>query len=714
MDIADLILRGRFTDPHDFLGLNLKEKEGQGPFIRLWFPETSSCQLKIGGKIVEAKPLGEAGLFVYPLQKEIRAQEYLIHHHDGTWANDPYAFDQVIGELDVHLIRQGLHYELYDLLGATSKVHQGVAGMSFAVWAPNAVSVLLKGEFNGFNGKRNPMRAIGTTGVWELFVPGIEKGHKYLFEIITKEGEHFVKVDPVTHHSELRPKYTSIAFDVASYQWNDHEWLKRRRDFHSGNIPINIYEVHLGSWALEEGNFLNYRELAFKLSDYLKKMCYTHVELIGICEHPLDESWGYQVTGYFAPTSRHGTPEDFQFFVDHLHQEGFGVILDWVPAHFPTDPHSLCRFDGTYLYEHMDPRQGYHPHWNTHIFNYGRWEVSNFLIASALFWVEKMHVDGLRVDAVASMLYLDYGRNPGEWIPNSKGTNINLEALEFMKHLNSIVHMRIPDALIIAEESTAFPGITKEVENDGLGFDFKWNLGWMNDTLRFFSTPFSERKSQLSGLTFTREYAFNENFILVLSHDEVVHGKRSLLSKMPGTLQQQFAGVRNLYGFMMTFPGKKLLFMGSEWGQPTEWNCKKKLPWEQSKDGLHRGLHQMVAELNAFYRYNGALFERDRDRSSFEWIVQSEHEHLVIAFLRKGEKQTLLCVHHFAEEPLKYYRIPLKGAAQVKEVFNTDSEQWGGSGIMNPDVVVNQEAIEISLAPLATHLFEVTFDHNGN
>lgn len=711
MDVTSLILEGKFTDPHEFLGLNSSE---EGALIRIWRPENSSCTLKIGKEIVEANPIDDSGLFVCRLQSQIQPHEYWISHHDGTWANDPYAFDRVIGQLDEHLLGRGVHYELYDLLGATPKVHQGVAGMSFAVWAPNAASVLLKAEFNGFNGKRNPMRAIGATGVWELFVPGVKKGQKYLFEVITKEGEQFVKVDPVAHHAELRPSKTSIAFDVGNYAWNDQKWLEKKGQFRSRNIPINIYEVHLGSWEQEEGTFLNYRELAQKLSSYCKQMHYTHVELMGICEHPLDESWGYQVTGYFAPTSRHGTPEDFQFLVDHLHQEEIGVILDWVPAHFPTDPHSLCRFDGTYLYEHMDPRKGYHPHWNTHIFNYGRWEVSNFLIASALFWLEKMHVDGLRVDAVASMIYLDYGRGPGEWIPNSMGTNINLEALEFMKHLNSIIHERIPDALMIAEESTAFPGITKDVKRDGLGFDLKWNLGWMNDTLRFFSAPFSERSGQLSGLTFAREYAFNEKFALVLSHDEVVHGKRSLLSKMPGILEQQFAGLRNLYGFFMTFPGKKLLFMGSEWGQPSEWNCKEKLPWELSKQGLHKGLHQMVASLNAFYTENGALFERDQDRSSFEWIVQSDQESLVIAFLRKGEEQTLLCVHHLGEHPIESYTIPIQGVKGAKEVFNTDSEQWGGSGRMNPSVKVNQTEIELQLAPLATHLFEMTFDRDDS
>lgn len=702
-DIISRIRGGRFTNPHDFLGLQ------EGGIIRLWRPHQSICQLKIRDEIIEARPLNESGLFCCEFQGNLKPKDYWIAHENGRWANDPYAFDQVLGELDVHLFAKGVHYKLYDLLGSTAKTHQGVQGMSFVVWAPNALSVLLQGEFNGFEGRVNPMRAIGRSGIWELFVPGVGQGERYLFEVITQEGEHLIKVDPVAHHAELRPKTASIAFDVGRFQWGDRLWLEERGRYRHGAAALSIYEVHLGSWKRCDGGFLNYRQLAGELAAYCKQMRYTHVELIGTCEHPLDESWGYQVTGYFAPTSRHGTPEDFQYFVDYFHQQGLGVIVDWVPAHFPTDPHSLCRFDGTHLYEHLDPRQGFHPHWNTHIFNYGRWEVSNFLLASALFWLEKMHVDGLRVDAVSSMLYLDYGRKPGEWIPNRLGSNINLEAVEFLKHLNSIIHKRVPDALMIAEESSAFPGVTRPVEAGGLGFDLKWNLGWMNDTLRFFTTAFSERATQLGQLIFAFTYAFDERFVLVLSHDEVVHEKRSLLAKMPGSLSERFAGLRNLLAFMATFPGKKLLFMGGEWGQPTEWNCKGELSWDLLGSESHAALRNMVVALNQFYLSSGALYERDSEPEGFEWVVLEEQPHPILAFLRKGLRQTLLCIHHFYNEAVQSYFLPLKRVVSIREVFNTDGRAWGGSGIMNETIALSPEGIEVRLAPLATHLFEVTF-----
>lgn len=704
-DIVSLIRSGKFTNPHDFLGFQKSES-----LIRIWHPERASCKLKIRSDVVEAKPHTTPGLFVVEVPEPLEPDEYWIAREEGKWAHDPYAFEQTLGDLDVHLLAKGLHYELYDRLGATAKIHQGVEGISFAVWAPNALSVLLKGSFNGFDGKKNPMRSVGSTGIWELFVPGIKSGELYYFEVISKEGDHFVKVDPVAHHGQMRPKNASIVFDVGKYTWNDDEWMAKRGCYRSEKAPLNLYEVHLGSWKQKEGTFYNYRELAPMLAAYCKQMHYTHVELMGICEHPLDESWGYQVTGYFAPTSRHGTPEDFQYFVDFLHQNGIGVILDWVPGHFPTDPHSLCQFDGTYLYEHMDPRKGYHPHWNTHIFNYGRWEVSNFLIASALFWLEKMHIDGLRVDAVASMLYLDYGREPGQWLPNSMGSNINLEAVEFLKHLNSIVRKRVPDVLTIAEESTFFPSMTKPVDQGGLGFDYKWNLGWMNDTLHFFSAPFSERKGALSVLTHALEYAFSEKFVLVLSHDEVVHEKRSLLSKMPGSGWLQFGGLRNLLGYLITFPGKKLLFMGGEWGQTTEWDCKSELPWGQFANDPHQKVQKMVAALNRFYLDNEALFAFDHSGWSFEWVVSEDKEHLVIAFLRKAKGQKLLCVHHFGSDPIEEYPIALEGASLLFEVFNTDSMQWGGSGKMNGEIRVENGTAVVCLGPVSSHIFELKID----
>ena len=558
-NIFEQILKGEFADPHSVLGLqNIDENKR---VIRIFRPDSENCELEVHGRTVLANKIHDAGFYEYEVAPDFKPTDYRIFHTGGKLAHDPYAFELTFGQLDIHLLNQGLHYELYDLLGATIKVHQGVMGTNFAVWAPNAVNVSIVGDFNHWNGKATPMRSVGETGVWEIFLPGLGEGENYKFEILTKNGERLIKTDPVAHFFALRPDTSSIVFDVSRFHWSDAHYLEERKKIRDGNQPINVYEVHPGAWKRKDGAFLNYRELAEELSAYCKEMHFTHVELMGICEHPLDESWGYQVTGYFGPTSRYGTPEDFQYLVSYLHEHDIGVILDWVPAHFPTDAHSLFQFDGTYLYEHEDPRQGYHPHWNTHIFNYGRWEVSNFLIASALFWIQKMHIDGLRVDAVASMLYLDYGREAGEWVPNVHGTNINLEAVEFLKHLNSIIHKHAPDVLTIAEESTDFAGITKDVDQDGLGFDLKWNLGWMHDTLAFF-----EESHNLPSLNHIMDYAFREKFILVLSHDEVVHGKKSLLSKMPGSEEQkvcQFAIASFFY--VLHARQKTSLYGGRNW-----------------------------------------------------------------------------------------------------------------------------------------------------
>lgn len=703
-DVEKLINSGKFTNPHAFLGINRYENDSF--FIRLWSPESNVCQIKIDEKIVEAVSAGYPGLFFCKLSHEITSLQYKISY-GKNWAYDPYVFKQSLGELDVHLLKEGLHYEFYDRMGSNLCILEGVRGMSFSVWAPNARAVFLKGEFNGFSNRSNPMRKVEGTGIWELFVPGIANGEHYLYEIISSKGEVFVKTDPVSHHLENRPGHKSIVFDMGSGAWSDHKWMEKRRKFKKGTLPLNIYEVHLGSWKRGSNKFLNYRTLAHELAKYCKQMHFSHVELMGVCEHPLDESWGYQVTGYFAPTSRHGNPADFQYMINYLHNEDIGVFLDWVPGHFPTDSYSLYQFDGTYLYEHMDKRQGYHPHWNTHIFNYGRWEVSNFLIASAIFWLEKMHIDGLRVDAVSSMLHLDFGRNPGEWIPNEDGTNINLEALKFLRHLNTVVSKRMPDVLMIAEESNAFPGITKPVDENGVGFDLKWNLGWMNDTLKFFMAPFEKRRKSLADLALTHQYAFDEKFILVLSHDEVVHCKKSLFSKMPGSKSLQFSGIRNFFAYTMSFPGKKLLFMGGEFGQPCEWNCKEELPWDLLEKEENRKLHLMVQSLNALYSSNPALYERDHNPSSFEWIISGDAQNLVFAFLRKGGGQRLLCVHHFGPEPIESYSIFLESSKNVYERFNTDSTQWGGSGMVNSEIIVESGALKLRLPPLSTLLIDL-------
>ncbi|MBX9745005.1 MAG: 1,4-alpha-glucan branching protein GlgB, partial [Chlamydiales bacterium] len=561
--------------------------------IRLWRPGAVEVYLEVLGSVVQAIQEDPRGLFVYVPSSQIRSTDYRIYHQSSLLAHDPYVFWPQVGETDCFLFNKGCHYELFRVLGAHIKQVDSVEGVSFAVWAPNAKGVSLIADCNHFDGRILPMRSMGSSGIWELFVPGIGQGEKYKFEVRGQFDQLRIKSDPFAFFSELRPKTASIVWDLSSHAWNDEEWMRERQEKQALGRPINIYEVHLGSWRNFETPFPTYRQLALDLAAYCQKMGFSHVELLPIMEHPLDESWGYQVSGFYAATSRYGTPSDFQYFVDYLHSCGIGVILDWVPAHFPLDDFSLARFDGTALYEHEDPRKGLHPHWQTAIFNYGRKEVVNFLIASALFWCEIMHVDGLRVDAVASILYLDYGRKAGEWLPNADGGHINGEAVEFLKHVNSIVHERCPGVLMIAEESSSYTGVTHQ---EGLGFDLKWNMGWMNDTLQYFSTDPIYRKFHQNELTFSLLYVFSERFMSVLSHDEVVHGKRSLVSKMPGPDWQKFANVRLLYSYMMCHPGKKLFFMGGEIGQWNEWNGGSFLDWNLLESPLHRGLWQLVQE----------------------------------------------------------------------------------------------------------------------
>ena len=695
-----LLVEGRHYDPHRFLAIHDRT-------IRIWRPGADQIYLEVFGQIVEAKKVSTEGLFEYQPIKKVEATDYRIYDQNGKLAHDPYAFAPSIGEMDTFLFSKGCHYELFCMLGANFKTVQGVAGVSFAVWAPNAKRVSLIADFNHFDGRLYPMRSLGISGVWELFVPGIEEGEKYKFEILTPEGYLRVKSDPGAFYSEMRPNTSSVVAKVDAFEWNDGAWLERRTAG-SLNRPINTYELHLGSWRHYGPSFPGYRQLAEDLARYCNEMGFTHVELLPIMEHPLDESWGYQVTGFYSVTSRYGYVQDFQYLVDHLHQEGIGVILDWVPAHFPTDDHSLNRFDGSALYEHEDPRKGMHPHWQTAIFNYGRKEVSNFLIGSALFWLEKMHIDGFRVDAVASMIYLDYGRKEGEWIPNPDGSNFNIEAIEFLKHLNSVVHQRFPGTLMIAEESSSYQGVT---HGAGLGFDFKWNMGWMNDTLRYFQRDPIFRSHHQNELTFSLLYAFSEKFISVLSHDEVVHGKGSLISRMPGTDWQKFANVRLFYSYMMGHPGKKLLFMGSELGQWAEWNSGAELDWYLLQYPLHEGLKKMVADLNCFYLYHSQLWEKDFEWDGYEWIDFSDAANCVISYLRKGGfGPALAFVHNFTPEYKEEYGIRLKGLRKVQEVFNTDATEYGGSGKLNRALTVSEVGFSIQLAPLTTMIFEVYFD----
>lgn len=696
---VEKIAKREESNPHNLLGLHR-----EGRVVRLWRPQASEIFLEVKGEIVQAELADRRGLFIYQCPAAIDAADYRVFHTNSLLAHDPYSFPSTFGEIDQYLLNSGTHYELYHALGARLTSHCKVLGVKFSVWAPNAKTVSLVADFNHWNELANPMRSLGACGVWELFVPGLKAGERYKFAIKSREGVSFLKADPMALHSELRPATASIVADIDQFCWTDDSWREKKK-----SQVMNSYEVHLGSWKQREGQFLNYRELAHELASYVSKMGYTHVELLPITEHPLDESWGYQVTGFYAATSRYGTPTDFQYFVNHLHQQGIGVILDWVPAHFPRDHFSLSRFDGTSLYEHADPKQGLHPHWETHIFNFGRKEVSNFLLASALFWVDVMHIDALRVDAVASMLYLDYGREEGEWIANRYGGKENLEAIEFLKHTNSILHRRFPHAMTIAEESTAFPGVTKSVEEGGLGFDLKWNMGWMNDTLRYFQKDPIYRRYHHTDITFGLLYAFTEKFVLALSHDEVVHGKGSLLSKMPGDRWQKFANLRLLLSYMICQPGKKTLFMGGEIAQSREWSCKAELEWSLLDSPLHAQLQTMTKELNQLYRDYSAFWEDDFTPSGFEWVGEQDVQNSIVVYLRKSESHSLLCIHNFTPQYFSEYILYL-AVKEAVEIFSTDAKRYGGSGKENSSVEIierEKRGMKLQIAPLATMIFKV-------
>ncbi|MBM7583075.1 1,4-alpha-glucan branching enzyme [Caldicoprobacter guelmensis] len=617
-----------------------------------------------------------------------------------------------ITDYQLYLFNEGTNYHSYKMLGAHLIKINGVEGTRFAVWAPNARRVSVVGDFNCWDGRVHIMNRLGDSGVWTLFIPGVKEFDLYKYEIENYYGQVVLKADPYAFYSEVRPGTASIVYDLNKYEWRDDEWLQERTNTPIYDKPLLIYEVHLGSWRRKEGNrFLSYRELAAELIPYVKDMGYTHIELLPVAEHPYDGSWGYQTTGYYSVTSRYGTPEDFMFFIDECHLAGIGVILDWVPAHFPKDEHGLRRFDGTALYEHEDPRRGEHPHWGTLIFNYGRNEVRSFLISNAIFWFDVYHVDGLRVDAVASMLYLDYGKSWGEWLPNRYGGKENLEAIEFMRRMNEVVFQYFPNVLMIAEESTAWPMVTRPVYLGGLGFNYKWNMGWMNDMLRYMSLDPVYRKWHHENLTFSMMYAFSENFILPLSHDEVVHGKRSLLDKMPGDYWQKFANLRLLYAYMMAHPGKKLLFMGGEFGQFAEWNFDAGLDWHLLEYEMHRKLHYYVKMLNHFYLDNRALWECDHGWEGFCWIDHRDYSQSIIAFLRKskGQDECLIVVCNFTPVVRYGYRIGVPWPGGYEEVFNSDDPVYGGSGQGNIGIIVAEgipwhgfeQSISITVPPLA-------------
>jgi 1,4-alpha-glucan branching enzyme len=698
------LLSSLFQHPHHLLGLHERQ-------LRIWHPDAEQLWFECQGKIVQAQPTDVPGLFVHPA-KGLSPLDYRIYHRNGTLAHDPYAFWPVFGELDQHLFNAGCHYQLHDRLGARVIDHQGVHGVSFAVWAPNAQAVSLVCDANLWDPRALPMRPLGVSGVWELFLPGHWEGMRYKYAIQTSSGEWLFKADPFALGAELRPQTASVVRRIDRFQWTDQDWIAKRSHGRADR-PMIIYEVHLGSWKRGSEGFLNYRELAPQLAEYCLQMGFTHVELLPVAEHPLDESWGYQVTGYFSVTSRHGTPEDFQWMVNHLHEKGIGVIVDWVPGHFPTDSHGLARFDGTCCYEHEDWRLGWHPHWQTLCFNYGRKEVANFLISNALFWLEAMHIDGLRVDAVASMLYLDYGRSEGEWLPNAHGGNENLEAVEFLRHLNSIIAQRVPGAMVIAEESTCWPQVSHPVEWGGLGFTHKWNMGWMNDTLRYMGRSPFFRSFHHNELTFGMLYAFSEQFLLPLSHDEVVHGKGSLLRKMPGDSWQQAANLRLLLGYQMCQPGKKLLFMGQEFGQWEEWNCKRSLDWHLLDYPLHQGIHRCTAALCHLVQRESALWQNDHRWAGFEWVDFADRDNSVVAYIRRDGQSELLVVHHFTPQTIPQYVLRIAKVDQLEELLNTDAQEFGGSGTLNPSPAILRDeegravAVLLHMPPLATMVFRI-------
>ena len=597
---------------------------------------------------------------------------------------DPYAFPPTLGELDLHLAAEGRHEELYERLGAHVREVEGVEGVSFAVWAPNARSVSVVGDFDDWDGRVHPMRSLGGSGVWELFVPGAKPSARYKFEIRVQDGSLRLKVDPLAVAAEAPPKTASVVFRTR-HAWRDAEWLERRAESDPWHEPMSVYEAHLGSWRLNplEGNRqLTYAELGEELADYVTGLGFTHVELLPVMEHPFSGSWGYQATGFYAPTARFGDPDGFRGLVDRLHEAGVGVILDWVPAHFPKDEWALARFDGTALYEHEDPRRGEHPDWGTLVFNHGRAEVRNFLLANALYWLREHHADGLRVDAVASMLYLDYSRGEGQWTPNVYGGREDLDAVAFVRELNEVVHGRVKGALMVAEESTAWPGVTQPVAGGGLGFGFKWNMGWMNDTLRYFSRDPAHRRFHHDELTFGLMYAFSENFVLPLSHDEVVHGKRSLLSKMPGSPPEKLAHLRALFAYMWAHPGKKLLFMGGELAQEREWDADGSIDWHLLERAGHRGVQQLVRDLNRLYRAEPALHQLDSEPDGFRWLELHDAEANVIAFARfQRDGRPVVCACNFSGAPRRGYRIAFPRSGAWREVLNTDAEEYGGSGV---------------------------------
>jgi len=723
-------LQATQAQPHDWLGMHTATKaRSKGVVVRAFLKGAAECEVvdKANRKSYPMELIAPEGFFEVFIPKQTEIFGYMLratkHNGEVRQFHDPYCFLPTLGAQDLYLFNEGNEHRIYTKLGAHLRDCGGVKGVSFALWAPSASRVSVVGNFNHWDGRYHPMRPMGASGVWEIFIPGLEEGELYKFEIRGQNGDVHLKCDPYGTYFEAPPHNASIVCKVDAFTWNDDAWLeKRRADADRKDRPVSIYEMHLGSWRrlLEDANRpLNYRELAPLLADYVGDMGFTHVELMPISEHPFDGSWGYQVTGFFAPTQRFGSPEDFAYLVDYLHQKNIGVIVDWVPAHFPRDSFALSYFDGSHLYEHADPRQGAHQDWGTLIFNYGRNEVRCFLIASALSWFERYHIDGLRVDAVASMLYLDYSRKEGEWIPNKFGGRENLEAIDFLRQTNDLVHSYYPGTLMCAEESTAFPGVTKPTKEGGLGFDFKWNMGWMHDNLRYFSKESIHRKWHQNDLTFAGLYQFSENFITALSHDEVVHGKGSLLNKMGAWhIPDKAATLRALYGHMWAWPGKKLLFMGCEFGQSNEWNYASSLDWHLLQYIDHQGIQLLLRDLNKLYRSEPILSSNDLNCAGFRWLACHDSDNSVVAYVRfdAAEQCFFAVIGHYTPITREHYRIGVPRLGFWKEVINTNSQYYGGTGLGNDGGKVAQnipydgfaQSISITLPPLSTTILKWT------
>jgi 1,4-alpha-glucan branching enzyme len=703
--LLQALAEARHADPFGVLGPHVESK---GVVIRAVVPTAEGITvLRNGSGAVEMTRRHPAGIFeaVLPDVAEIPDYRLRVSYHGGETSDidDPYRYGRVLSDYDLYLFGEGKHTRIYDKLGAHPMTIGSAQGVHFAVWAPNARRLSVVGDFNAWDGRRHPMRSLGSSGVWEIFIPGLAIGERYKFELLTRYGEVILKSDPFGFAFELPPLSASIVA-APKYEWKDGEWMRTRESaaswFHQ---PFAVYEVHLGSWARvsgEDNRYLTYVELAERLIPYVKEMGYTHIELLPVMEHPFSGSWGYQVIGFFAPTSRFGKPEEFKVFVDACHANGIGLILDWVPGHFPKDAHGLAQFDGTALFEHEDPRQGEHREWGTLIFNYGRNEVRNFLLSNALFWLQEYHVDGLRVDAVASMLYLDYSRNEGEWIPNRFGGRENLDAIEFLRELNMLTHAEQPGSITVAEESTAWPSVSRPTYVGGLGFTYKWNMGWMNDILEYVSKDPVYRRWDHRHLTFSLLYAFTENFILPFSHDEVVHGKGAMFSKIPGDDWQKAATLRALYGFMYAHPGKKLMFMGCEFGQGREWNYDQSLDWHALDYPLHQGIRLFVQDLNRIYRSEPSLFDLDFEGSGFHWIDCNDSENSVVSFIRRAKDGSdhLVAIVNFTPVPRDGYVIGVPEAGAYLELVNSDGDVYGGSNVGNGGAIFTE--------PIASHGYE--------